>query len=108
MKYYDLFKQIVGEDYSEEVALTVIQIMTIHLSKKITLSHIENKGEFSNEIIEDAKSLLFQTPEEVVKEALQIWSVMYDYEISQSLHGLGGCKKKTFRQLVQEAKEECL
>lgn len=106
MKYYDLFNDIINEGYSSEVALSVIQIMTINMYKKVKKSHIKKPGTFRHEIIVESKEMLYESSEGVVDDAIRIWDVLYDYEIRKDFNGIGGCEKKTIRELILTKKEK--
>jgi len=101
MKFQDLYDGVLAE-FDAQTALCVVQIYTINLLLPIRQSELLKRGLREKRIIKKAKKLLWEVDVDIVEQAIRLWRVSYDWEIRQSLHGLGGCKKKTFKELLQK------
>ena len=99
MKYNEILKAI-STEFNEDVALCVVQIMTIQMSLKPKLKELTGEKSFENRVITLAKDVLWETDNDIFEQAIQVWRVTHDCEIRNSMHGLGGCEKKTFKQLL--------
>jgi hypothetical protein len=102
MKYIDIFKQLISEGFSEEVALSVVQVITINIIKPIKKKHLSGDRDYASEIISDAKLLLWKLPIETFTEIITLCSCISEWETRMSIQGIGGCKVKTFKQLLDE------
>lgn len=99
MKYIRLF-EAVSDEFGTEVALCVIQISTIHMRLKPKLKELTGEKSFEARVIAKARDLLWETDSTIVEQAIEVWRVSYDWQIRQSMNGLGGCEKKTFKELL--------
>jgi len=104
MKYPKLFDAIKSEGFSEEVALVATMMCLLNCTKKVKNKHMAKSGSFEKELLETFEKAFFEQSYDVVEEAISIWRVMYDWEVGQTLNGLGGCEKKTIRQLLEKRK----
>ena len=102
MKYMRLF-EAVSDEFGTEVALCVIQISTIQMSLKPKRKEMTGGKSFEERVIAKAKNLLWETDHTIVEQAIQVWRVSYDWGIRQSMNGLGGCEKKTFKELLTQS-----
>jgi hypothetical protein len=97
MSHIRIFNAIKA-DFGEEIALSVCQINAIHLTTKIKAKDIQG-GRFAARVTKKAQKLLWELSPEDFELVLTLWDCVYDWEIKQSLDGLGGCEKKTFKEL---------
>lgn len=114
----DLLEQVDGQKYvavynalnSEFgffIASIVCGMLHIHLSKEITLQHLEESGLFTKELEEDFREKFYRitnssdNAKAAYDLALECWRVSYDWQVRQSLQGMGGCKAKTFKELIK-------
>jgi len=97
MDFYKIFSAIKLE-YPENIALAAMQIYTLNLSLKPRL-----EGKFEEKIIKKAKKVLWQVSDSDFDLAVKIWKAIYSWQCCQSLQGLGGCKAKTFKQILTES-----
>ena len=104
MDYYTIFKAI-KEEYGEEVALTAIQIYTINITPSVYSrdEFYENARKF---LWEEAVKVLWVNDYDTFLLSWKVSRCMYEWQMRQSLHGLGGCTTKTFKQLVEEYEVE--
>ena len=93
MDYYKLYNNLTTE-YPEYIALSVVQVCTINM----TLKPCTN---FENKIIKKSKKVLWELSEKDFNLVVNLWKVSYDWQCRQTLQGLGGCKVKTFKQLLE-------
>jgi hypothetical protein len=101
MNFKRLFNQVATE-FNADVALLVVQINTISLSLEPTLEEIQTPGLFGKRVEDLARNTLWETDEKELELALTIERLVYDWEISQDMNGLGGCVQKTFKELLGE------
>ena len=102
MKYMRLF-EAVQDEFELEIALCVIQISTIQLGLKPKLKELTGEKSFEERVITKAKKLLWETDSSIVDQAIEVWRVSYDWGVKQSMDGLGGCEKKTFKELLSKS-----
>ena len=94
MNCHKIFSAICLE-FPDNIALAAVQIYSLNL----VLKPINN---FEKKILKKAKKLLWELADEDFDLAVKIWKVIYTWECRQSLQGMGGCKAKTFKQLLAE------
>lgn len=99
MKYEEIF-QAVKNEYGEEVALTVVQLATIHISTNPTYEEIVTEGLYVRNLQNKFNEVLWETPNHIFRVSLKVWEVLYDWELRQTCAGLGGCETKTLKELV--------
>lgn len=92
----------INEEFSNpDLAMMVVQIYTINLTTKLKLSHLQESGKFTAKIIKKAKKVLWQYSSDDVELAIDLWQCIPNWASGQSMDGLGGCEKKTFKQLLE-------
>jgi hypothetical protein len=84
-----------------ELAMMVVQIYTINLTTKIKPSHLHEVGEFTDKVINKAKKVLWEYSCDDVELAIALWKCIHNWQIGQSMNGLGGCEAKTFKELLE-------
>jgi hypothetical protein len=100
MDYKDIFDQVRKEFGDEELALMVAIALCINLTTKPKRKDLTIKGRFSERVEKRIKETLWKHDKDKLEQALSIYRVLYDFEISNALDGLGGCKKKTLKELL--------
>jgi len=95
MDFYRIFNAIKSE-YPENIALSAIQIYSLNLVLKPS-------NNFEAKIVKKAKKLLWEMSDSDFDLAVKIWKAIYSWQCCQSLQGLGGCKAKTFKQILTES-----
>lgn len=99
MNPYKISKDLRAEGFDEEVISNVVVINGLHMSKKIRPRHIDTIGLYTQELKEKSRDVLWETTDKVFGEAWELSQIIYDYELTHSLNGLGGCVAKTYREL---------
>ena len=100
MNHLRIFNEIKA-DFGEQIALSVCQINAIHLTTKVKKKDMgSNSGSFAARVTKKATKLLWELSPEDFQLALALWGCVHDWEIKQALDGLGGCEKKTFKELL--------
>lgn len=92
MDYHKIFSAICLE-FPDHIALAATQIYSLNLVLKPS-------NNFEKKIIKKAKKLLWEMSDSDFDLAVKIWKAIYPWDCSQSLQGMGGCKVKTFKQLL--------
>ena len=100
MKYIEVFNQVQSE-FDTEIALCVIQILSINLLLKPYMSELKGKKSFEERIIKRTKKLLWEIDADIVEQSIQIWKQVHNWDTRRVMQGLGGCEYKTFRQLLE-------
>ena len=98
MNYSKIYDTI-AEEFSPKIALMVVQIITISMTTKIPkdlklMSKVERK----------ARKLLWEESRADVDLALALVDCVHSWEIGQSMNGLGGCERKSFKELLDIAR----
>ena len=101
MKYSDVYNAV-SLEYGNECALTVCQILAIGMATKVKRKDLECKGRYAKRIDKKVRNALWETDDEVLDLALKCWHVVHDWTIGIDMEGLGGCKRKTIKELVDE------
>lgn len=98
MNHVAIFNAIKA-DFSEEIALSACQINAINLTLKVKKKELAGGGNREERIAKKARKLLWELSDEDFSLSMIIWDLIHDWEINQTCHGLGGCEKKTFKEL---------
>jgi hypothetical protein len=104
---YEKIYNALNSEFGFFVASIVCGMLHIHYTKEITLQHLEEAGLFAKELEREFKQEFHQlihnsnNAKSAYELALQCWRVAYDWETRQTLQGLGGCKSKTFKELLE-------
>lgn len=99
MRYKNLYDNLLDE-FDAEIALCVVQIYTINMLLPIRKSEMLKPGSREKRITKKARKLLWEIDSHIVEQAIELWKNCYDWETGQALYGLGGCTKKTFKELL--------
>lgn len=102
-----VYKALKSEFDDHFLAPIVCGMIHLNCEKKIedrhVLKHLIKDGSFTSELLEEFNSAFYvirtKWPD-TYKTALDCWRVYYDWQCRQALHGLGGCEKKTFKELI--------
>lgn len=95
MNYTNVYNAI-AEEFSPKLALMVIQILTINMTTKIP----KDISTFAGKVEKKARKLLWEESRADVDLALALVDCVHSWEIGQSMHGLGGCERKSFKELL--------
>lgn len=93
----------ISSEFGSYIASIVCGMVEIHLSKTIQYEHLVNIGSFTCELEYEFGRVFYtvaQVDPDIYSLALKCWSVLYGYEIGLSLGGLGGCRYKSLRELI--------
>ena len=101
MSHLQIFNAIKA-DFSAEIALSVCQIHAINLTIKAKQKDLVS-GNRTRRVEKRAKKLLWRLADEDFTLVIGLWGLIHDWETRQAMHGLGGCEKKTFLELLQKA-----
>lgn len=85
----------VREDFGDTIALSVCQINAISLTTKIKKS----PNSFTDRVIKKARKLLWELSDDDFNLAIDLWEVSSCWDTRQTMDGLGGCVKMTFKEL---------
>jgi hypothetical protein len=99
------FNAMIEEKFSVEVALAAINMLTLHLNKKIKKRHFYAET-LSRELEALFEDHFHELSEESRAEAISLWKAIHTYEISHELTGLGGTDNQTFREIIAETYPE--
>ena len=99
-KLYDA----VNADFDAEIALSVVQIMTINLSTKPTKKNMTGEKSFRDKILKKAKKALWELSDDDFDLSVKLWGCVPSWNIRQDMNGLGGCTVKSFKELLESYK----
>ena len=102
MKYADVYEAIEVE-YGSEVALTTCQVLAIAMSTKVKRKDLSEKGRYSKRIKKKANDALWEVDEGQRELAIRLWLKVHDWSTGIAMEGLGGCTRKSFKELLQNA-----
>lgn len=102
MNHIEIFNAIKA-DFGEEVALSACLINSINLTMKVKKKDWTSSNR-EERITKKARKLLWELSDEDFSLAMIIWDLIYDWEVKQTLDGLGGCETKTFKELFDAKK----
>ena len=101
MNYIELFKILKDEGFSEDLATVTTISHAIHLSLTPTDSEMVESGKYSTRVNNTINSVMWEH-EDLLEEVHEIRNVLHDYDIQQSLGGIGGTEPKTIKELINE------
>lgn len=109
------FEALKAEFADHFLASIVCGMIHLNCEKKIedrhVLKHLIKDGSFTSELLDEFNSAFYvirtKWPE-TYNQALDCWRVYYDWQCRQSMHGLGGCEKKTFKELIDNLNSKML
>ena len=99
MDYKRLY-DAVNAEFDAEIALAVVQIVTINLTIKVKKKDFLTEGSLRERILKKAKKLLWQLDDDTFDLAVKIFDVYPSWNTRQEMHGLGGCTVKSFKELL--------
>ena len=92
---------IANQEFPHSVCIGLCAAHAIHLSMSIKLKDITETGRFWGRVEKKIRKTLWQESE--LDLIVKLCFVVYDVELSHSLHGLGGCTPKTFNEVLSTA-----
>jgi hypothetical protein len=99
-KLYDA----VNADFDAEIALSVVQIMTINLSTKPSKKNMTGEKSFRDKILKKAKKALWELSDDDYELVIKLWGCVPSWNLRQDMNGLGGCTVKSFKELLESYK----
>lgn len=102
MKYSNLYKQLRNENFSEIASISAIQILTINITMEIKVKDMKESGRFTNRLKKKSRNILWEITDDEFEISWKLYECFHEFEISNSLYGLGGCVRKTFTELMKE------
>ena len=110
-----IYKALKSEFDDHFLASIVCGMVHLNCEKKIedrhVLKHLIKDGSFTSELLEEFNSAFYVIKTkwpDTYKTALDCWRVYYDWQCRQAMHGLGGCEKKTFKELIDNLNSKIL
>ena len=92
MGYFTRIYNVINEEFENpDLAMMVVQIHTINLTTKIK----------PNKLIEKSKIVLWHYPIDDIELAISLSKCIHSWETRQTMHGINGCEKKTFKELLE-------
>ena len=84
MKFMKIF-EAVADEFDMDVALAVVQIITIQLRLKPKMKELTGEKSFEQRVITKAKDVLCETDSSIVEQAIQVWRVTHDWDVRQTM-----------------------
>lgn len=100
----ECFKEI-EEDFGTDVAIGVIQIRTVILTAKPSVSEISGKHSFEGRMKKISKRLLWEMSEEKFTLCWEIVEVIPSWQIGRQLLGIGGSMEMKVKDLLNPPKK---
>jgi hypothetical protein len=105
MNFLKLHEAIKSE-FGEEKALHVCIMVAIGLSIKPKKRDFISPGSYTNKILKKSRQVLWELNDKEFNEVTEIFNTVHEWEIRQSMEGIGGCTKKTFKEILLEKPHE--
>jgi len=94
---YNRLYDAVREEYSEDIALSVCIAFSIHIQTKIEEEDLTDSGRYQKRIEENIRDVLWENDD--IDLIIDLESRVYQWDISNVLDGIGGCKAKLFKEI---------
>lgn len=91
---------LASKEYSHNVCIGLCAAHAIHLSLPIKLKDVTEAGRFWGKVEKKIRKVLWQETE--LDLIVRLCFAVYDVEVSHALQGDGGCKPKTFSEVLSE------
>ncbi len=76
-----IFKEIVEQGFSEEVAILATIMIKINATEKFTQKDFDDPLHFKQKLIKRFKKMSWSVNEDVKNEAMSVWEIWYNYEV---------------------------
>lgn len=96
MNYKKLYAAV-KDEYSDDIALSVCIAYSIHMQTDIEDEDLTESGRYQKRIEEQIRYVLWENDD--IDLIIDIESRVYEWDISNSLSGLGGCIPKLFKEI---------
>jgi hypothetical protein len=97
-----LYDTVVSEFEDTELALMVVQALTVNLTTEVLEEDFIAKGIYSTRVEDKVRKLLWSYPQHKVDLAIRLWECYHSWTIGRSFAGLGGCVERTFKELLED------
>lgn len=101
-----IFKTLKSEGFRDEVSLGVLQFLTVLLSTTVKVKDFKESGKFLEKVSKKSKRVLWRLSKDDFDLVYRLSMSWHDWDIGQTLNGLGGCTAKTFRELLNNYNQE--
>ncbi len=99
MNFIEIFQKVSNE-FDPEIAILVSIAHSINLSLKITNKDLI-KNNYTNRLNAKTREILWEHPDKI-DLVIQIREALPTLLIGQEMAGLGGCKQKTLKEIMEE------
>ncbi len=99
MNYPELFIEL-NREFSEDISLGVCIAAGIHMITNASEKDFYEKGRYAKKVNKKIRKALWEYSKDDIKLILDIESKIHDWEFCRTLEGLGGCTRKTFKELI--------
>ena len=99
MNFTEVYEAVSAE-FSPNIASGVVVALAINLSTKVKDKDMVTEGRFTKKINKKIWDTLWEYSEDEVNLIIKIRDNWSAFELSKSFNGLGGCRKKTLKELI--------
>ena len=99
MQLVEIYK-IVESEYDHHHAILVVSALAIKLTTKTKVKDFNSPGNFTNRINKKTRNLMWEEDPELIELVIRIRDAVAEYEQRQELNGLGGCVRKSLKDIV--------
>lgn len=96
-----LYDAVVSEFEDTELALMVVQAVTVNLTTEVLEEDFTTKNSFGTRVEDKVRKLLWSYPQHKVDLAIRLWECYHSWDIGKGCAGLGGCVERTFKELLE-------
>lgn len=98
-----IFKTLKSEGFNDGIAIGVLQFLTVMLTTKVTLKDFKK---YLEKVDRKAKRVLWRLSKDDFNLVYKLSMCLHDWDIGQTMNGLGGCTAKTFKELLNNYNQE--
>ena len=100
MKNLSVYNDIFKEFDDQEIALNATILISINCAIYPTDDELFTNGLYVDRLKEYFDTVLWELPQEKRELCLKIWKAHHTYNICKDLNGLGGCVKKSYKEII--------
>ncbi len=94
---------MINKDFGHVIALYSTVLISSGVIISPSYKDLSDPVSREKKLLKSFDNLLWELDEKDRALCLKIRSLWYDFETCKMLHGLGGCTKKTLKELVEES-----
>ena len=95
-------------EFNKETAILTIMATGIATQVQVKDKDFHGNNSYAKRRNKKIREVLWEHPKEKVTLAIDLLDAIYCYEIAKDFDGLGGCKRKTLKECLENVTSEAL